>query len=245
MRKVNSLVMASVLCLSFICSCGEETGSSRYNNIEAGGRVYISGTQTISLTGRTSAEGDAPAVFKSDVQTSDITLKGAFDGKTVQSVSFVSTNEIQLVLTGDVKSTSFSGSYTSGELNVASRALEGNSDSYCLVNILKPSIEGTSSISGGSETSKSYSTTYELPYGGFTSSATSENIKLKDQENGELTELKVSDDSLKLSVTVKNYNPTLDGATKYPQLVIPAIATTFNVDVTIDVGNAFASVLLA
>lgn len=245
MKKVNSLIMASVLCLSFISSCNGETENTRYNNIEANGSVYISGTQTISLTGRTSAEGDAPAVFTSNVQTSDITLKGAFDGKTVQSVSFVSSNEIQLVLTGDVKSTSFEGSYTNGELNVASNALEGNADSYCLVNILKPSLELTSSLSGGTPTNKTYSSTYALPYGGFTASATNENIKLKNQGNGELTEVEVSEDKLKLSVTVKNYNPTLDGATQYPKLEIAAIATTFNVDITIAIGKSFTSVLLA
>lgn len=149
------------------------------------------------------------------------------------------------MLTGDVKSTSFEGSYTNGELNVASNALEGNADSYCLVNILKPSLELTSSLSGGTPTNKTYSSTYALPYGGFTASATNENIKLKNQGNGELTEVEVSEDKLKLSVTVKNYNPTLDGATQYPKLEIAAIATTFNVDITIAIGKSFTSVLLA
>lgn len=83
MKKANSLLLAaSAICLgALMSSCDGGVETKRYNNIEAGGRVYISDTQTISLTGRTSAMGDAPAVFKNDVKTSDITLTGAFDGK--------------------------------------------------------------------------------------------------------------------------------------------------------------------
>lgn len=162
----------------------------------------------------------------------------------MQSVSYVSSDEIKVVLTGDVK-TKFTEAYTSAELTVSSRALEGDGDSYCLVNILKPSLEVSSAIGGGTASSKTFYTTYVLPYGGFTDNATKENITLKDQTNGELSELTVSEDKKSLSVKVQNYSQQLGSDSAYPILQIPANATTFNVAVEITVGYGFASALLA
>lgn len=91
-------LLATAAVFSVACAAERE----ERNNIEVGGKIYIDGEQTISVSGATSAMGDAPAVFHSDITATDITLGGAAAGKTIESVSFVSSDEICLVLSGKV-----------------------------------------------------------------------------------------------------------------------------------------------
>lgn len=247
MKKAKFLgLLTAVVSLAATFSiggCSLEGEKEKLNNIETGGVVYIADTQEISVSGTRSAMGDEAAIFLSDVKTSDITLSGVLAEKTVQSVSFVSSEEIIVVLSGNITAT-FDGAYTTGTLTVSSRALQGNADSYCLVNVHKPAITTGSTISGGSPENKTFMATFVLPYGAFTENATAENIVLVETTNGELTEISVSDDKMRLSVTIENYNPKLDGARDYPQVHMTADTTTFGVGITISVGGVLSSCLL-
>lgn len=238
--KIFIFIFTIMSCLVLV-SCGKET-KEKYNNIEVNGRVYVSDTQTVSVEGITSAMGDAAAIFKSSISVSDISLSEALEGKIVQSVKYVSNNEIELVLSGDVKNT-FTDAYQSGMLYISSNALEGKADSYCYVNVLNPTISITSTMNGGSTTNKSFYTTYSIPYGEFSEYATIDNITLVDLNNGEVVKIEVQNKT-KLYVEVKNYNPTLDGASTYPKLHFNANTTSFNKEFSIEVGKAYASVLL-
>lgn len=96
--KIVSFLSALVLLATaavFSVACAAER--ERCNNIEVNGSIYIEGEQTIYVSGTTSAMGDAPAVFHSDITVADITLGGAVAGKTIESVSFVSSDEIRIV----------------------------------------------------------------------------------------------------------------------------------------------------
>ncbi|MGN1061753.1 MAG: hypothetical protein ACI4RO_01370 [Candidatus Scatosoma sp.] len=235
MKKGRAVSFFSALALLatafFSVACAAE--NEKLNNIEVGGEVYIDGEQTVLVSGATSAMGDAPAVFLSEINTTDITLGGAAAGKTVESVSFVSSDEIRLVLSG--KAADFDGEYAVGKLTVSARALEGNKDAFCLMNVCKPRLSAKFSMA--SSTSKIYSSTFVLPYGSFTAYATAENISLVDPSNGTLTKAEVNDG--KLTVTVNDYDSAIGDA--YPLVRIPANATTFNVAIEAYVGKMSAS----
>ena len=234
--KIVSFLLALVLLATaavFSVACAAER--ERRNNIEVNGSIYIEGEQTIYVSGVTSAMGDAPAVFHSDITAADITLGGAVAGKTIESVSFVSSEEIRIVLSGKV--TSFEGDGALGEVTVSARALEGNEDSYGIVRVYTPKLSTESNFVVGSATNKQYSSTFSLPYGSFTDYATVENIALVDPTNGVLSKVEVSEG--KLSVTVEQYDPT-KGET-YPLVRIPANATTFNVEIEAYVGMILSS----
>lgn len=225
------VLLATVAVFSVACAAERE----RRNNIEVDGIIYIDGKQTIYVSGVTSVMGDAPAVFHSDITAADITLGGAVAGKTIESVSFVSSEEIRIVLSGKV--TSFEGDGALGEVTISARALEGNEDSYGMVRVYKPKLSTKSSLVSGSTTNKKYISTFSLPYGSFTDYATVENIALVDRTNGVLSKVEVSE--RELSVTVEQYDTT-KGET-YPLVRIPANATTFNVEIEVYVGKMLSS----
>ena len=232
-RRIASFLSALALLATAIFSVACAPEDQKLNNIEVGGKIYIDGEQTILVSGATSAMGDAPAVFLSDIKATDITLGGAAAGKTVESVSFVSSEKIRLVLSGRVAD--FDGEYAEGQLTVSARALQGNEDAYCLVNVCKPKLSTESAMT--SSAGKTYRSTFALPYGAFTAYATAEHIALVDPTNGVLTQAEVKDG--KLTVTVKDYDPAKGDA--YPLVRIPANATTFNAQIEVYVGKIASS----
>ena len=237
--RVVSFFSALALLAAAVFSVACAAENEKLNNIEVGGKIYIDGEQTISVSGATSAMGDAPAVFHSDIKMTDIKLGGAAAGKTVESVSFVSSDEICLVLSGKVAD--FDGEFAEGRLTVSARALEGNEDADCIVNVCKPRLLTVRQLVGGSETNKTYTSTFALPYGSFTDYATAENITLTDPTNGVLSTVALSEGNL--VVTVKNYDPSK--GEPYPLVRIPANATTFNIEIEAYVGKIASSYPLA
>lgn len=225
------VLLATVAVFSVACAAERE----RRNNIEVGGMIYIDGEQTIYVSGVTSVMGDAPAVFHSDITAADITLGGAVAGKTIESVSFVSSEEIRIVLSGKV--TSFEGDGALGEVTVSARALEGNEDSYGMVRVYTPKLSTVFGSVTGSTTKQKCRSLFSLPYGSFTDDATAENIALVDPTNGVLSEVALIEGELR--VTVENYDPTK--GEKYPLVRIPANATTFNVEIEVHVGMTLSS----
>lgn len=184
--------------------------------------------------------GYDPATFNSDISVKDITLSGALEGKTVSSVSYISSEEINVTLTGDV-SKIFDTETGEGILTISKRALKNDGDSFCYVNVYKPILDTSSAMKGGSSTNMKAYSTYKLPYGSFTEFATLDHIKLKDETNGTLQKVNISEDKLSMDVAVIDYNPSKEGATSFPILVMESTVTTFNVEISIYVGYGFAS----
>ena len=231
MKKIKIFGMMLAIAAVALIGCVACDGGETLNNIEYNGRIYADGEQTIAVTGTTSAMGDAPAEFQSDVSVGDIKLGGALAKKTVQSVTFVSSDEIQIVLSGEV---TFEGEAAEGKITVSSRALKGGNSSYCIVWVNKPSLSVGSNMSFGSSTNKTISSTLTLPYGSFTTDATTEHITLVDSTNGVIESVELHGER-ELTITVKDFNPSLGES--YPAVRLDACTTTFNREVVVTLGR--------
>lgn len=222
-----ALVLSALLVLS-ACNFADD---NELNNIEASGIIYVEGEQTVTLTGSFSAMGDEPASFRSDAGVNDIRLGGALSGKKVSQVTFVSSDELRIVLSGSV---TIADAAAEGQITVSGRAIEGGKSAYCIVWIKKPVMSAGESFSYGSATKMNFSSVFTLPYGSFTEYATEGGVTLVDTENGTLSEVELLDDG-SLEITVKDFDQS--GGQTYPQVRFAANCTTFGVEIIAYVGK--------
>lgn len=175
----------------------------------------------ITLTSyETPIEGE-PAVFKSDISVSDITLAGDLVGKNIESVTFVNSSTVKLVLTGKVNNLSKETGL--GEIIVSGRAVENGYDSCAFVPVVRAQIEvaSTNTQTHNSQTTKTIK--YRLTAGSFASEI-SEAITIS--ENATLKSVSLEGDLLCV-VIVYEGNPSDVILTLAPS------ATSFNKEVQI------------
>lgn len=176
----------------------------------------------ITLTSyETPIEGE-PAVFKSDISVSDITLAGDLVGKNIESVTFVNSSTVKLVLTGKVNNLPEETGL--GEIIVSGRAVENGYDSCAFVPVVRAQIKiaSTNTQTHNSQTTKTIK--YRLTAGSFASEIASEVITIS--ENATLQSVSLEGDLLCV-VIVYEGNPSDVILTLAPS------ATSFNKEVQI------------
>lgn len=227
MKKVLFVCIALLTCL-FASGC--TGGGDAVQNIDVSSSVLANFDTTVQITGVTSLMGDEPAVFKPTIRAEDITLDGGLKGKVVKSVLFINENTIEVVLSGKVTSSALAEEFAT--ITISKRALENDTDAidYVVVEKAKLVIRSYS----GSTASGTYTATFALNAGSFSSSVTPDMVALAQGSTGMITEVSLQNGMLTVSVT---------GADEEPTLVLAPDLTSFNREITIAISPAGSAIL--
>lgn len=216
MKRAITLIFTIIMCLAAF-GCAEE--GDAVQNIAISGVVHASFESTVTITSREFATSGEAVVFKSTIETGDISVSQALEGKKVKSVKFIDKNTIEVVLEGKV---TLKEDVEYGCIRISGNALENDTDAFDLVIVKKATIDANTTSSASA--SGTYTATYSLSAGTFAENVTAEQIKIAEGSDGTISEVSIADGKLTVKIT---------GATKCPQIVIAPEATSFNIEITI------------
>lgn len=218
-------VLLLVSCFFALSSCGF---TQTYENITADGDVYFMGTQTVRLKGTLPEDGFS-AKFKNSISASDIELSDALEGKTVEKVTYIDADTVELILSG--KTDAGIGENAEGTITVLASGLDSEGNSSCRIKVKGPAIETEKASSKSFEirdiTLYNVSSVLYLPVGEFTDKADAEHIRLADPSLGEL-QIYLEDGKLTLKVT--------NCISPEPSVIIDAEATTLGIEFSVCIG---------
>lgn len=224
MKKLLALVLAAIMCFAVV-GCTEDR--DEVHNISAYGYAFIGRDSKITIESIDPAEtwmDGERAVFKPSISAKDITLSDALEGKKVKSVKFINQYEIEIELTGSVKS--IKESSEDGKLVISANALENNDDAVTWITVRKARIHtGGHYYAKGSGT---YRVTYDLDAGSFSENASMAQVRLADGSDGSITSVSVSNNRLTVEVV---------GASKEPTLILDASISDWNRQITIPMSD--------
>lgn len=204
-----------ICCLPFV-ACSEDTDSVQ--NIESVS-VWAYHDSKVTLESKQPLMDGEPAVFKSDIKVSDISVSGALAGKIVKSVKYINNSKIEVVLTGKVNK--FSDDDLA-YINVSKRALENNYDSFATVTLKKSAVHMGEVMRFSS--SGKYIGTISIDNGTFKNTVSTATVKLAEGSTGVIESVVLEDGKIIVTVT---------GASSAPQLTLDASTNTFNKTATL------------
>lgn len=231
MKKFIALISALLLCFGLTaCADSEE----EVNNVSARGiaLAYHECTLTLESKEPLTDEGE-PAVFKSTISASDISLSLAFAGKSVKSVKYVDSETIEVTLTG--RATGFNENNTLGQITISSNGVESSYASFDIIELEYASMRVYSSARQNHNGSYSYNTEFILDVGTFDENTGLDNVRLAEGSTGTIQSVSVDDGVLRVDV--------IGASSSNPVLVIDASVTSFGVPVTISMGVGASAVL--
>lgn len=224
LKRILSVLLL-VSCFFALSSCGF---TQTYENITAHGDVYFMGTQTVRLKGTLPEDGFS-AKFKNSISASDIELSDALEGKTVEQVTYIDADTVELILSG--KTDVGIGENAEGTITVLASGLDSEGNSSCRIKVKGPAIETEKASSKSFEirdiTLYNVSSVLYLPVGEFTDKADAEHIRLADPSLGEL-QIYLEDGKLTLKVT--------NCISPEPSVIIDAEATTLGIEFSVCIG---------
>lgn len=224
LKRILSVFLL-VSCFFALSSCGF---TQTYENITVHGDVYFMGTQTVRLEGTLPEDGFA-AKFKKSISASDIELSDALEGKTVEKVTYIDADTVELILSG--KTDMGIGENAEGTVTVLASGLDSEGNSSCRIKVKGPSIETEKASSKSFEirdiTLYNVSSVLYLPVGEFTDKADAEHIRLADPSLGEL-QIYLEDGKLTLKVT--------NCISPEPSVIIAPEATTLGIEFSLCIG---------
>ncbi len=228
--KTKNIAALSVCAFSALltgCDLFEGTGEKVSLSVESG-TAYADGDQVISVSLDTAGYS-----FESDISASDISLDGDLVGKSVSSVSYVSSSSIDITISGSITN-SFEKTGL-GYINIDG-GISGNAYGVAAVNVYKTQMHNnlySVSTSPKGDGTYQFSASFYLPYGNFVEEyATTDYVALT-SDNGEITKLYITDTG-NLYVHVESF--TRETTSSYPQVHIAPEVTTFNKDIYAYVG---------
>lgn len=181
----------------------------------------------VVLTPYTPPMGGEPAVFKSSISASDISLSGALKGKKVDKVTFVDSSTVKVYLTG--KTTNVPGEDDYGVITVSKKALENDYDCFATVDVKLAHI-----VVGGlmkNSITNNYDATLRLDVGTFATDVGLSDVTLAEGTTGTIEKVSVQDNELYVRVL---------NASKNPRIVLNARTTSFNKEITIELSNYYS-----
>lgn len=240
--KIISPIIIAISIMFLACfafaGCSDD---AKENDLVASANVYFDGTQTISIT--FSELSDNVSTFVDTISKSDVTVLELLKGKTVESVKYVSGEQIDLTLSGIVKASEPQDSESVfGKIVISGKAFKNGTKGLAYVGVnYHPKMVCTTSMSTTTaDGKKNCVSEFELPYGEFiASNANTTNITVPVGD----VEIEVSVTlSGKLKITVKNFEPFTYGEVKYdyPVAKIEANVTTFNKVLYVTIGNIYS-----
>ncbi len=221
MKKSISIMMATLMAAfsTTLVGCSE----SESIHLNATGELSTHGEQTIEIN---IDQDYSDYSFQESISIKDISFSDAFDGKSVQSVTYNSASSISVTISGTLTSGIDTMDKSEGIVGgiYVNGGISNNAVGSVYVRAFYPEMITTTAGMSAGTTTYTFSSTFKLPYGSFVEEyLTSEYITLPN-DNGTIS-LTLTDAGY-LHVAVSNFTRSDDYS--YPVISMAAEVTTFN-----------------